>query len=308
MEITQREKQIYKVTLTGSAVNALLIVLKFAAGIIGRSSAMVADAVHSLSDFITDAIVLIFVKIAGRPRDVDHGYGHGKYETMATMVIGFILALAGIGLMVNGITAVVDSINGAQLERPGIVALIVALVSILSKEWLYRLTVKVGKETNSQAVVANAWHHRSDAISSAGTLAGIGGAIFLGDNWRILDPIAAVIVSIFIIKSGYDIILPSVRELLEASLPVDKQKEIETIATSIDGIAYVHNLRTRRVGSIVVIDFHAKMDGKITLAEAHAIATNAENAIKACFGNNSIVNIHMEPIPSATSKTRDDDP
>ena len=299
---TEREKRIYRVTLTGSAVNALLIVLKFAAGIIGRSSAMVADAVHSLSDFITDAIVLIFVKIAGRPRDVDHGYGHGKYETMATMVIGLILSVAGIGLMVNGITAVIDSINGAQLERPGIVALVVALVSILSKEWLYRITAKVGKATDSPAVVANAWHHRSDAISSLGTLIGIGGAIFLGDDWRILDPLAAVVVSIFIIKSGYDIIRPSVHELLEASLPIDKQKEIESIATSTDGIHYVHNLRTRRVGSIVVIDFHAKMDGNISLSEAHAIATNAENAIKARFGSNSIVNIHMEPLPASSSK------
>lgn len=300
--MTPREKRIYKVTLTGSAVNALLIVLKFMAGILGRSSAMVADAVHSLSDFITDAIVLIFVRIAGKPRDEGHDYGHGKYETMATMVIGLILAAAGVGLMVNGIGQVIKSINGEQLPRPGMVALIIAVVSIVSKEWLYRYTVKAGKETGSQAVVANAWHHRSDAISSAGTLVGIAGAMFLGDHWRILDPIAAVVVSLFIIKSGYDIMRPSVAELLEASLPEAQQKEITELVTSIQGIEYIHNLRTRRIGNSIAVDFHAKMNGDITLSQAHALATRAENVVKERFGANSIVNIHMEPLPDTPQR------
>ena len=304
-DMNPREKRIYKVTLVGSAVNAMLIVLKFVAGIAGRSSAMVADAVHSLSDFITDAIVLIFVKIAGKPRDIGHDYGHGKYETLATLVIGLILAAAGIGLMVNGIKEVIDSIEGVRPPRPGVVALIVAVASIVSKEWLYRYTVKAGKETCSAAVTANAWHHRSDAISSVGTLVGIAGAMFLGEDWRILDPLAAVIVSLFIIKSGYDIVRPSVSELLEASLPEDKQKEIVELAVSVPGIEYVHNLRTRRVGNIVAIDFHAKMDGNMTLSEAHALATRAENAIKQRFGANSIVNIHLEPIPPGVSAARE---
>lgn len=289
-------------TLIGTVVNALLIVLKLVAGIIGRSSAMVADAVHSLSDFVTDAIVLIFVRIAGLPSDKGHDYGHGKYETLATLIIGCILAMAGIGLLISGIEQVVRSFNGELLPRPRMVALIVAVLSIASKEWLYRYTVKVGRATESQAVIANAWHHRSDAISSGGTLVGIAGAMFLGEQWRILDPLAAVMVSMFIIKSGYDIILPSVGELLEASLPDSQEREIRTLVMSIDGIKNVHNLRTRRIGCTIAADMHVKMDGGMSLSEAHALASRAERAIKSQFGENSIVTIHMEPISEPQSQ------
>lgn len=290
-----REKEIYAVTLKGTVVNAALIVLKFIAGFLGRSSAMIADAVHSLSDFISDVVVLVFVKIAGKPIDESHDYGHGKFETLATMIIGILLVCAGIGLMVNGIETVIRSIHGAELSRPNMLALLVAVVSILSKEWLYRYTVRSGKRLDSQAVMANAWHHRSDAVSSLGTLIGIAGAMFLGDKWRILDPIAAIVVSVLIIKSGYDIIKPCISELLEASLPADKEKEIIRLVTGVPGIEYVHNLRTRRIGNRIAVDLHAKMDGGITLSEAHEKATAAENAIRQTFGENSIINIHMEP-------------
>lgn len=290
-----REKEIYKVTITGTIVNALLIALKFIAGVFGRSSALVADAVHSLSDFVTDMIVLIFVKIAGKPCDKTHDYGHGKYETFATMIIGMILLLAGIGLMVSGIHHIIDGLNGQILPRPGMIALIIAVISIISKEWLYRLTAGVGLRVKSQAVIANAWHHRSDAISSAGTLAGVAGAMFLGDRWHILDPVAAVVVSIFIIKSGYDIMKPSVNELLEGSLPEEDVNEIDRLVRSVPGIVNVHHLRTRHIGNSIAIDLHAKMDGNITLAEAHAIATKAEKVIRQHFGGSTIINIHMEP-------------
>lgn len=299
-----REKEIYSITLKGSAVNAVLIILKFIAGILGRSSAMVADAVHSLSDFVSDVIVLIFVKIAGKPRDKGHEYGHGKYETLATMIIGVLLIGAGIGLMINGTMDVIRSINGEALERPSMLALIVAVVSILSKEWLYRYTLKVGNHVNSPAVIANAWHHRSDAVSSLGTLIGISGAMFLGERWRILDPIAAIVVSFLIIKSGYDIVKPCISELLEASLPEDKQNEIIRLVTGVPGIKYVHNLRTRRIGNGIAVDLHAKMDGSITLAEAHDKATKAENKIKEAFGDNSIINIHMEPAEASQNEKK----
>lgn len=290
-----REKEIYTVTLTGSAVNVILIVLKFIAGIVGKSSAMVADAVHSLSDFISDAIILVFVKIAGKPKDKTHDYGHGKFETLATVIIGLLLIGAGIGLMTGGIKSVIHSLNGNSLERPTMLALIVAIVSILSKEWLYHYTLKAGKKLDSQAVVANAWHHRSDSISSLGTLIGISGAMFLGDRWRILDPIAAIVVSFLIIKSGYDIAKPCISELLEASLPEEKENEIIRLVMSVPGIKFVHNLRTRRIGNGIAVDLHAKMDGSLTLTEAHEKATAAENEIKRAFGDNSIINIHMEP-------------
>ena len=294
-----RERQIYTVTLTGSAVNAALIVLKFLAGFLGRSSAMVADAVHSLSDFISDVVVLIFVRIAGKPRDKGHDYGHGKFETLATLIIGILLGVAGIGLMINGIESVVKSLNGESLPRPTMLALAIAIFAIVSKEWLYRYTLRAGNRLDSPAVVANAWHHRSDAISSIGTLVGISGAMFLGDRWRILDPVAAVVVSVFILKSGYDIIKPCISELLDASLPETTEREIIRLVKSVPGIEMVHNLRTRRIGNAVAVDLHAKMDGNITLSEAHAKATAAEIAIKKAFGDNAIINIHMEPLPDS---------
>ena len=290
-----REKEIYKVTLTGSAVNLLLVILKFIAGIIGRSSAMVADAVHSLSDFVTDIIVLVFIKIAGRPQDRSHSYGHGKFETLATLIIGVLLGIAGVALWMNGIEDIVRCARGEVLTRPGMIALVVAVVSIIAKEWLYRYTVRVGKRVDSQVVVANAWHHRSDAISSVGTLVGIAGAMFFGEKWRILDPIAAIVVSLLIMKGAYDIIKPSINQLLEASLSPGQEEEIlETIMT-VPGIISVHKLRTRQVGNTIAIDFHAEMDGSQTLAEAHAKATEAEQALRAKFGPDTIINVHMEP-------------
>ncbi len=301
--MNQREKRIYKVTLIGSVVNALLIVLKFVAGFLGKSSALVADAVHSLSDFASDVIILVFVKIAGKPKDRGHEYGHGKFETLATVIVGLMLIGAGIGLMINGIEIIIRYAHGETLERPTIIALIVALVSIVSKEWLYRYTLKVGKEENSQAVVANAWHHRSDAVSSLGTLIGIAGAMFLGDHWRVLDPIAAVLVSLLVVKSGYDIVKPSINELLEASLPEKQQDEILSIVKGVPGIQDVHNLRTRRIGNDIAVDMHAKMDGNLTLTAAHEIATKAEKALKKAYGDNSFINIHMEPAKDSTSSS-----
>lgn len=290
-----REKEIYKVTLVGIAVNIALVVLKFIAGVLGKSSAMVADAVHSLSDFLSDIIVLIFIRIAGKPQDRTHSFGHGKFETLATLVIGILLGVAGIGLLVNGVEDVIHSIKGQQPPRPGTIALVIAILSIVSKELLFRYTVRIGKKVNSNAVVANAWHHRSDAISSIGTLIGVAGAMFLGERWRILDPIAAIVVSGLIIKSAYDIIKPSINELLEASLSPEQEKEILKLVMSVPGIINVHNLRTRSIGNGIAVDLHAKMDGNQSLLDAHSKATDAENAIKAKFGDNSIINIHMEP-------------
>lgn len=198
--------------------------------------------------------------------------------------------------MLNGIEHIVRSINGEELERPTLLALTIALVSIISKEWLYRFTINRGRDLNSQAVMANAWHHRSDAVSSGGTFLGIAGAMFLGPRWRILDPVAAIVVSIFIIKSGYDIMKPCIAELLEASLPEEQEKEILRIVGNVPGIRNVHNLRTRRIGNDIAIDLHAKMNGNLSLSQAHAKATIAENALRDVFGKGSIINIHMEPL------------
>lgn len=296
-----REKDIYKVTIIGSAVNALLVAIKFLAGIVGRSSALVADAVHSLTDFITDIIVLIFVRISGKPRDEQHGYGHGKFETLATLIIGVILFFSGIGLLVNSIRLIVASIEGAELPKPSHATFIVALISIIAKEILYRYTVRESKRLNSDALKANAWHHRSDALSSIGTLVGISGAMFLGQRWRILDPIAAGVVSCFIVKAGIDIIRPAVDQLLEGSLSKEETEEIAEIIKSVNGVCGFHNLRSRKVGNDIAIDVHVKMDGNMTLCEAHDIASLIEEEIRKRFGQSSMVYIHMEPVTKTIS-------
>ncbi len=292
----QREKTIFRVTLIGSIVNAILIALKLTAGILGRSSALIADGVHSLTDFITDLIVLIFVKLSGKPKDKAHSYGHGKFETLATLIIGVFLTLAGLCLLVSGGRKIVSSLNGVLLPEPTWLAFAVATASIVVKEMLYRYTVKIGNIVKSDATIANAWHHRSDAISSLGTMTGIGGAILLGDRWRILDPLAAVLVSVFIVKSGFDIMRPAVNELLEGALPEKQSAEISELIKSVKGVRGFHNLRTRKIGSAIAVDVHVKMDGKLLLKEAHDIATQIEEKIRGKFGKESIVNIHMEPL------------
>lgn len=292
---TARERGIYKVTIIGSSVNFLLLVFKFVAGFMGHSAAMLADAVHSLSDFVTDLVVIVFVRISNKPQDKTHDYGHGKYETLATAIIGLLLLVVGFGILWNGASSIYAFIKGQQLEKPGMVALIAALVSIVAKEILYQYTVIEGKKLDSQAVIANAWHHRSDALSSIGTAIGIGGAILLGENWRVLDPVAAVIVSFFIIKVAIQLLIPCVDELLEKSLPDEVEKEIEQALLSFPGVSEPHHLRTRRIGSYYAIEVHVRMDGNITLEEAHATATAIEHRLKDIFGEGTLINIHVEP-------------
>ena len=291
-----REREIYRVTIVGSVVNLLLLAFKFFAGIVGHSAAMLADAVHSLSDFVTDIIVLVFVKLSSKPEDADHDYGHGKYETLATAIIGICLCLVGLGIFWNGAQSIWHVVRGGTLPEPGMLALVAAVVSIVSKEALYQYTVYKGRRLDSQAVVANAWHHRSDAFSSIGTMVGIGGAIWLGDAWRVLDPIAAVVVSVFIVKVAFKLLVPSMNELLEKSLPAEVEDRISDIVLSFPGVTSPHHLRTRRIGMHYSIDLHVRMDGGITLEEAHHTATAIEHKLREAFGQGTYINIHVEPI------------
>lgn len=291
-----REAGIYRVTLVGSVVNLLLLVFKFVAGILGHSAAMLADAVHSLSDFVTDIIVIVFVRISSKPEDEGHDYGHGKYETLATAIIGLVLLFVGFGILWNGATSIWDFWQGGELKEPGMLALWAALASILFKELLYQYTVLKGRRLNSQAVVANAWHHRSDALSSIGTAVGIGGAILLGEQWLILDPLAAVVVSLFIMKVAVQLLVPCVDELLEKSLPAEVEEKIRAEILSFPGVTAPHHLRTRRIGSNYAIEVHVRMDGQMTLEEAHRTATAIENRLKREFGSRTYINIHVEPV------------
>jgi cation diffusion facilitator family transporter len=290
-----RVKTIRNVTLIGSVVNMLLTVGKIIAGIVGKSSAMVADGVHSLSDLVTDIIVLFFVRISGKERDRNHKYGHGKYETFATMLISFALMIVGAGIFWSGTKKVIDTVHGVLIEQPGYIALFAALISIISKEGLYRYTKIFGLRVNSQAMVANAWHHRSDALSSIGTALGISGAILLGEKWRVLDPIAGIIVSFFILKVAWDIANPSIRELLESSLPLETENDILEIISNTSGVKGFHNLKTRKIGEIFAFEVHVKVDKELTVQSSHQIATEIEKSIREKFGNQSHIGIHIEP-------------
>ncbi|MDR2793366.1 MAG: cation diffusion facilitator family transporter [Treponema sp.] len=289
-----RRKEIDIITITGSIVNAALLGLKFFAGFFGHSSAMIADAFHSLSDFITDIVVLVFMQMAGKPRDTSHDYGHGKFETLATAVIGFMLFMVGAGIFRNGAALIWTYLHGAVLEEPGKIAFIMALVSIVSKELLYQWTYISGKKVNSAAVMANAWHHRSDAFSSIATAVGIAGAIFLGEKWRVLDPITACGVGGFIIIIGVRFIKTSFDELLEKSLPYETEEMILSIIRSFPEIHDPHNLRTRRIGSNIAIEVHIRFNRDTTLESAHAIATLVEDKLKGEFGDGTHVVTHME--------------
>lgn len=290
-----RLKRIYKVTLAGGAVNVLLLAFKFVAGILGHSAAMLADAIHSLSDFVTDLIVLIFVRISERPQDKSHDYGHGKYETLALTIIGMALLAVAVGIFINGISRIAAWCHGQELQAPGMLALWAALASIILKELIYRYTIINARKLDSSALEANAWHHRSDALSSIGTAIGIGGAVLLGQRWVVLDPIASVIVGAFIVKVAVELILQGMRELLEHSLPDEIEEEIIQIAQSEPDVIQPHDLRTRRIGNRYAIELHILLSGDITLSKAHEHADSIEEKLKQRFGKFTHIAIHMEP-------------
>lgn len=291
-----RDQKIYRVTLTGSIVNMILLVMKFVAGILGNSAAMIADAVHSLSDFLTDIVVIALVKLSSKPADKDHDYGHGKYETIATSIIGMALVVVAVMLAWNGIEKIIFVIKGGEIESPCMIAFIAAVVSILLKEWVFRVTKKVALEVNSQALEANAWHHRSDAFSSIGTAIGIGGAVLLGNKWVVLDPIAAVIVSVLIFITAFRLLRQASGELLEESLPKETEDKIEAIVYQDPLVSDIHNLHTRRIGSIIAIEMHLRLPGDISLEESHRHATAIERALRDEFGSGTHIMLHIEPV------------
>lgn len=273
----------------------LLLLFKFVAGIVGHSAAMVADAVHSLSDFVTDIIVLVFVHISGKPKDKSHDYGHAKYETLAMTIIGAALLAVAIGIEYSGLTQIILWAQGGNLAAPGMLALWAALLSIVLKEAVYHYSMAKARQLNSQAVEANAWHHRSDALSSIGTAIGIGGAIFLGQRWTVLDPIASIIVGMFILKVSVDLLRNGVGDLMEQSLPDAIENEILQLAASVPSVAEPHDLRTRRLGNHYAIELHILMDGDITLREAHNKADEVEAILRQHYGPDTHIAVHVEP-------------
>lgn len=290
-----RTAKVTLVTLIGSVVNIILTVFKILAGILGRSTAMIADGIHSLSDLLSDIVVIVFVKISAKGRDKDHDYGHGKFETFATLIISLMLIIVAVNLMSGGINKIRQILDGGEVSSPGMIALWAAVASIVLKEILYRYTIIKGRALNSPMMIANAWHHRSDAFSSVGSLLGIAGAIFLGDKFVILDPTTGCVISIFILVMAVKMSVPAIKELLDVSLPDDVEEKIEATAKSVKGVVDLHELKTRREGPGIIMEGHLVLDSEISLKEAHDISKKVEESLRKEFGPETQISLHLEP-------------
>lgn len=290
-----RTAKVTFVTLVGSVVNIILTVFKIFAGVLGRSTAMIADGIHSLSDLLSDIVVIVFVKISAKGRDKDHDYGHGKFETFATLIISLMLIVVAVNLMSGGINKIRQILDGGEVSSPGMIALWAAVASIVLKEILYRYTIIQGKALNSPMMIANAWHHRSDAFSSVGSLLGIAGAIFLGDKFVILDPITGCVISIFILVMAVKMSVPAIKELLDVSLPDNVEEKIEATAKSVKGVVDLHELKTRREGPGIIMEGHLVLDSEISLKEAHDISKKVEESLRKEFGTETQISLHLEP-------------
>jgi len=288
-------KIIRRVTLVGLWINVVLVVAKLFFGYTGNSDALVADGYHSVSDFITDFIVIVFVATAYKAADREHPYGHGKYETAATVLISLILLGVGLFIGYEGVAALVGTLYGETLPQPDTMTLYVAVVSILAKEFCYRYTIMYGRRLDSSALRANAWHHRSDAISSIATVVGVSLAVFMGEDWRIMDPIASIVIAVMIAVSALKIAMPSVNELLEISLPEQTLRDMHREIKSVPGVLKVHNLRSRRNGHSYIVDVNIHVDPEITVRQGHAISTAVERRLQEHYGSDMITYVHIEP-------------
>ncbi|MBL3539543.1 cation diffusion facilitator family transporter [Aminivibrio sp.] len=299
----ERNDEARRITFLGLVINLFLTAGKYFAGYFGRSSAMIADATHSLSDLLTDLIVYFGLSAAGKPADSHHPYGHGKIEAVLSAVCGISLLLAAGGIFFSGAARIWSFlVRGAEMPGPGMIALAAAAVSVLLKEWLFRYTIEGGRRLQSSALIAKAWDHRSDALSSVGTLVGIAGAFFGGERWRVLDPLAALVVSVFIVTAALPILRDSLDELIEAALPGELEKELQSAIVSVPEVRSFHKLKTRRIGSSIAVDVHIQMNGALSLSEAHEISRRVEHEIWEIFGHDAHISLHMEPASQAAGR------
>jgi cation diffusion facilitator family transporter len=285
-----REKTIRKVTWIGLLLNLLIAGIKFATGIFGRSQALVADSVHSLTDSTTDLAVIAGSHFWSRPPDEDHPYGHQRLETLVTVFIGVMLAAAGIGVGWKAIS----TLHVAHSAPPKLIAALVALISIIGKETMYRWTAYIGRRIKSPVLAANAWHHRTDAISSLPVLIAISAAMVF-PSWSFLDRVGAVIVSIFIVHASIKILWPAFSELIDAGAPTEIRKRIRTRALKNEGVLQVHDIRTRYISSSIQVDLHIVVEGSITVREGHDIADDVKNRIINEIQEVLDVIVHVDP-------------
>ncbi len=278
-----------RVTYVGALVNIFLVVIKVGVGILGQSAALIADGIHSLSDLVSDVFVIIAIKLGSREADYDHPYGHRRFETMATVLLGTGLVIVAAGIAWGAIERLMDP---PKLWIPDQDTMGIALVSILANEWLFHYTRRVGELTRSKLLLANAWHHRSDAFSSVVVLFGIA-AVFMG--YPFADAVAAVVVALMIAKMGVSLVLESINELVDSSLPEEYVRDIRRVITQTPGVHSIHLLRTRRMGEDAYIDAHIVVDPRISVSEGHMIGDRVRDNLKIEFDDVVDVLVHIDP-------------
>lgn len=280
-----------RVSLNTIIVNITLSVFKLAAGLIARSGAMVSDAVHSASDVFSTVIVMIGVHISSKDSDSEHPYGHERMECVAAILLACILALTGIGIGITGIQNLISGVSGSLLA-PGLLALVAAVVSIAVKEGMYWYTRAAAKKLSSGALMADAWHHRSDALSSVGSFIGIGGAIL---GFPILDPLASIVICLFIVKAAYDIFKDGIDKMVDKSCPEETCREIRGVVLAVPGVEGIDLLKTRMFGPRIYIDIEISADGNQTLYAAHHIAEQVHARIEGSFAEVKHCMVHVNP-------------
>lgn len=292
----ERSKEAITVTNISIGSGIFLTVFKFFAGVLGNSTALIADAVHSLSDLLSDVVLVIAFRIVRKPYDEDHNYGHGKFETLSTVFIGVVLLLAAGTIAFENFGRLKLFWLGQDQSPPTSIALWGAGLSIAIKEFLFFITMKKAKKLNSGGLKANAWHHHTDALSSIATLIGVGGAIFLGGRWWVLDPVAAMIVSVFVAVVGVRIFKEAIDVLTEKSLGEESHLKILQLANKVKGIVDPHDIRSRKIGNEVAIDFHVRIDSEMSVKEAHDLVKILEHLLYDEFGVDSLLTIHVDPL------------
>ncbi len=280
-----------KVSYISIIINFILSGFKFIAGIVGKSSAMISDAVHSLSDVLSTIFVIIGIKFSNRQSDTTHQYGHERFESIATLFLSIILLVTALGIGYTGIIQIIEGVNG-DIKVPTILALIASIISIIVKEWMYQFTKKVAKEVNSSALLADAWHHRSDALSSIGSLIGIAGAKL---GLPILDPIMSIVICIFILKVAIEILIDSIYKLVDKSCDESTIEEMTILINNIDGVLELDLLQTRLFGSKIYVDVEVSADKNKTLEESHRIAHEIHDEIEEKFKDVKHCMVHVNP-------------
>lgn len=290
MKNAETKSEAMKVSFVSIVVNVVLSVFKFAAGVIANSGAMISDAVHSLSDVLSTFVVIAGIKLSAKKNDAEHPYGHERMECVAAIILSIMLALVGVGIGYSGIEKIIS--GNSSLKIPGVLALVAAIVSIAVKEWMYWYTRSVAKREMSDALMADAWHHRSDALSSVGSFVGIGGALL---GYPVLDAVASVVICVFIMKAAIDIFRGAIDKMVDHACDPETMRKIRDIILDHDNTIQLDMLKTRMFGSKVFVDVEFSMDGNVTLREAHAVADHIHNEIEEKIPMVKHCMIHVNP-------------